>query len=255
MKPSEHPLAGLRILVTRPKELTHNLALQIETAGGEAVLYPVINIQEPENTRQRDEILKKLSSFDIAIFISPTAVRKTLEHINQLPSALKIAAIGSSTENSLESSGINVSIKPEGHNSESLLNHTELQSSKITGKSIIIFRGEGGREVLGDTLESRGCHVRYAEMYRREKTKEMPPLSNEQLEKLDILTVTSNEGLQNLVDLSKNKSTIVKLPLIVPGDRCEALAKELGFQKIIKSQDARDASCIEALHSWATILI
>ena len=255
MEPPKQPLAGLKVLVTRPEELADNLALLIEQAGGSPVLYPVISIEEPKDAERYNKILKELSSFDIAIFISPTAVQKTLEHIDCLPSTLKVAAIGSSTANSLSKNNILVSIKPDGHDSESLLKHAEFQPDKIAGKSIVIFRGEGGREMLGNALKSRGSFIHYAEMYRRTRKKNLPPLSIEQLDNLDIITVTSNEGLQNLFDLTGNKPALLKLPLIVPGKRCEGLARELGFQNIVRSKDARDTSCIEALRKWATILL
>jgi uroporphyrinogen-III synthase len=254
MEPAKQFLADLKVLVTRPKELANNLALLIEQAGGIPILYPVISIEEPKNTELRDRALKQLSSFDIAVFISPTAVRKTLEHVDRFPSTLRIAALGSSTANSLKQNNILVSIQPDGHDSESLLKHSELQPDKIAGKSIVIFRGEGGRNMLGNTLMSRGSHVHYAEMYRRARAKNRPPLSVEQLNNIDIITVTSNEGLQNLFELSANKQALLKLPLIVPGERCERLAKELGFHVVVKSSDARDISCIETLRNWATIL-
>jgi len=254
MEPAKQFLADLKVLVTRPKELASNLAFLIEQAGGIPVLYPVISIEEPNNTELRDRALKQLSSFDMAVFISPTAVRKTLEHVNQFPATLRIAALGSSTANSLKQNNIPVSIQPDGHDSESLLKLAELQPDKITGKSIVIFRGEGGRDMLGDTLASRGSHVHYAEMYRRACAKNKPPLSVEQLNDIDIITVTSNEGLQNLFELAENKPALLKLPLIVPGERCERLARELGFNEIVKSPDARDTSCLETLRSWTTIL-
>jgi uroporphyrinogen-III synthase len=254
MERPEQSLAGLKVLITRPKELANNLAHLVEKAGGAPVLYPVISIEEPENTEQYCKALDTLSSVDIAIFISPTAVRKTFEHINHLPATIKVTAIGSSTEKSLNDNNVLISFQSDGHNSESLLKCPELQSGNISAKKILIFRGEGGRERLANTLKERGALVDYAEMYRRVRTKNASPLTADQISKLDIITVTSNEGLQNLFDLAENRQALLKLPLLVPGERCEILAKQLGFHNVIKSKDARDASCIEALHSWATIL-
>jgi uroporphyrinogen-III synthase len=254
MQPSMPSLSGLTILVTRPKELADNLALLIKQAGGTPVLYPVISIEEPDNTQQRDNVLNNLSSYDIGIFISPSAVRKTFEQINKLPATLKLAAIGSGTEKSLAHKNVVVSISSEGHDSESLLEHPELQSDKVSGKSIIIFKGQGGRELLDKTLASRGGNVKNVEVYQRKCAKGAPALSIEQLEKIDIITITSSEGLQNLVDLSENQQALLKLPLLAPGERCLQLAKSLGFSNIVGSQNATDASCLDTLLNWATIL-
>ena len=244
-------LHGLNILVTRPKELTKNLAQLIEREGGKAVLYPVITIEDINTAGISDKILNRLSSFDIAIFISPTAVSKTFETIESLPSTLKVAAIGSSTESALTKHNVVVSIKTDGHTSEALLCHEQFQDKQIRGKSIVIFRGVGGREQLGNTLISRGGKISYAEMYKRVRPQNMASITDNKLNAVNIITVTSNEGLQNLFDLTINKSLLTQKPLLVPGSRCKKLAETLGFSNITQSDNATDAACINALKSWA----
>lgn len=244
------PLIGLTILVTRPVELADNLAGLIKAAGGTPILYPVIEIIDTDKPAIRDTMLGKLAAYDLAIFISPSAVIKTFERIQQLPPKLNVVAIGSSTEKHLLSKGVRPSFQSEGNDSEALLKHAELQHDVIAGKSIVIFRGQGGRELLGNTLSERGAEVNYIEIYKRVPAKNRPPLTEAQIEKLDIVAVTSNEGLSNLVDLAENKSTLFSVPLLVPGDRSETLARQLGFSTIIKSRDATDIACIETLAAW-----
>ena len=74
------------------------------------------------------------------------------------------------------------------------------------------------------------------------------------LAQADIITVSSNEGLQNLFDLAANSSDLVRQPLIVPGERALALAKTLGFSNIHVAENATDRAFLEALeHALAEL--
>lgn len=251
MKPQHSKLHGLTVLVTRPIELAKQLAQKIKQHGGHSIIYPVISIEAPDKSSQRDQLLQQLDDFDIAIFISPTAVRKTFEHISALPPALQVVAIGSSTEKTLKQLKVTVAIKPEGHSSEALLCHEQLQTRQINGKSIVIFRGAGGREHLGNILISRGGNVCYAEMYQRVLPRNAASLTDKELNTINVITITSNEALQNLFDLTKNRALLTQNPLIVPGGRCKKLAETLGFTEIIQSDNATDTACISTLKKWA----
>ena len=58
-----------------------------------------------------------------------------------------------------------VIVPSERFDSEALLALPELET--VAGKRIAIFRGEEGRELLGDTLRARGASVEYVACYRR----------------------------------------------------------------------------------------
>ena len=240
------PLQNKTILITRPEALADSLLQRIKKAGGIAQHYPVLRINGIEESADLSSSINNLSTFDIAIFISPTAVQKTLEKIKPLPEHLALAVIGRSTEAMLKKWGYQAQIIPDDFNSESLLQHPSLQQDKIIDKSIVIFRGVGGRDLLSNTLTQRGANVIYIETYKREKNP-LASLSLEQLSHLDALTVTSNEGLQNLFDLTDDKSSLTELPIFVPGDRAQQLAKSLGFSHIIQASNATDDACLESL--------
>ncbi|MDH5388675.1 MAG: uroporphyrinogen-III synthase [Gammaproteobacteria bacterium] len=244
------PLENISVLITRPESLANSLKQLITKAGGTAILYPVIKITPIDDSLSLRSITDNLSKFDIAIFISPTAVSITLEKIKSLPENLKLAVIGSSTETMLKKYGYQAQIIPAEFTTESLLQHLSFQQPNVATKEIIIFRGEGGRELLGNTLIQRGANITYAETYRREKN-QLGSLNHDQLNHIDVLTVTSNEGLQNLFDLtdSESKTMLINLPLIVPGDRAHRLATQLGFKKIIQASNATDDACIQAISS------
>ena len=243
---THRPLQDLKVLVTRPVERAAGLCRLIEQAGGTALQFAAIEITAPADTQSREYARDHLAEFSLAIFISPTAVEKTFEFLPEIPANIRITAIGSRTASALESRGLNIDIVPDGHDSESLLEHPELQAEHIAGKNILIFKGEGGRELLGDTLGSRGAEVVYADMYRR-ALPSSPGKLDQYLVEADIITVSSNEGLQNLFELASEKTSLARHWLIVPGKRAFTLAKKLGFSNILTAENATDEAFLNAL--------
>jgi uroporphyrinogen-III synthase len=246
MQQTNRPLQDVKVLVTRPLQRAAGLCQMIEQAGGTALQFAAIEITGPKDSKSREYARDHISEFALAIFISPTAVEKTFEFLTTLPDGIRVSAIGSRTASALEAIGQNVDINPDGHDSESLLQHPQLQAGQVAGKKIVIFRGEGGRTLLGDTLQSRGAEVFYADMYRR-----TPPTSalqlSQYLAEADIVAISSNQGLRNLYDLSGDKDSLTRHVLVVPGERSFTLAKALGFRNIYIAENATDEACMNAL--------
>ena len=76
------PLAGIDILVTRPTHQAGELADKIRIAGGNPVLFPVLEILDIPNLHPLLDLIGRLDEFDIAIFISPNAVVKAMSLIS-----------------------------------------------------------------------------------------------------------------------------------------------------------------------------
>ena len=232
------PLDRRRVLVTRPREQASALAALILEAGGEPVLFPAIEIVSTTDPSRFHRIADRLDQFDLAIFISPTAVQKAFELLQarrpRWPEHLRVAAIGGGSARELERQGFTAVIVPPGEaDSEALLASPEL--GDVHGKSIVVFRGEGGRELLGDTLAGRGARVEYAECYRRTR----PAVSATEpawvRDALDAVTVSSSEGLANLDALLRawRRDWLRESPLFVPHARVAAEAARLGASKTI----------------------
>ncbi len=243
-----NPLSDKTILITRPDGREDHLRCLIERAGGKVIHYPVIHIQPPPelDITQLIHLREKLHSFTVAIFISPTAVEQSQIYFPALPEHFTIAAIGSKTSLALREQGLSVDIEASGHNTESLLKDPFFQMPKIQGQRILIFRGTGGRALLGDTLIRRGAQVRYVETYQRELPPH-PPLSEQQISEISAITISSNEGLDNLITLMEDPSLIINTPLVVPSPRARTLAREHGFKTIISAPNATDEATINAL--------
>jgi len=241
-------LLNKTILITRPLGREAHLRQIIEQAGGKVIHYPVISINPPTDLEieQLMQLRERLQSFTMAIFISPTAVDQSQTYFPVLPEHLTIASIGKKTTQALARHHINVDLEAPGYNSESLLRIDAFQMPKVQGQRILIFRGNGGRAYLGDTLIKRKAQVRYVETYHREIPSH-PPLSLEQIKTLDAVTVSSSEGLENLIALMEDPGLLVDIPLIVPSPRSVTLARQHGFRKIIAADNATDEATLSAL--------
>ena len=163
------PLSGRGIVVTRPREHALALAERIRAAGGDPILFPTIEILPPENPGAVSSLIARLDGFQLAIFVSPTAAMRGHAMVmgsRNWPKDLRVAAVGNGTASALEERGFRAVIAPAGEaDSEALAGLPELQD--LQGRSVVIFRGQGGREWLRAKLEARGARVEYAECYRR----------------------------------------------------------------------------------------
>lgn len=244
-------LVGLKIAVTRPRDQAAQLARRIEQAGGIPLLFPLLEILPVEDTRTLQEQISRLAQFDLAIFISPNAVQYGIAAIRaagDLPPSLHIATVGQGSAKALRKLGIKEVIAPtERFDSEGLLALPELQD--VAGWNILILRGDGGRELLGDTLKARGATVEYAACYRRRK----PKLDVATLLDAAALTVTSSEALESLWQMSNDgqRHNLCRLPLFVPHRRIAELAQRQGWHQVLLA-GADDEGLLSALLVWAS---
>ena len=218
-------LRGRSILVTRPRAQAARLARLIEQAAGQTLLFPAIEIEDVPPPAA----LSRLHEFDLAIFVSPTAVAKALPQVRAWPVALRVAAVGAGTRRALEQHGVAHVISPAtGADSEALLATREL--GDVAGQRIAILRGDGGRALLGDTFVERGAKVEYVTCYRRLVPK--PPAHPWKAGDLDAVTVSSSQGLENLfavLDPGMLRST----PLFVPHARIAERARALAVREVV----------------------
>jgi len=232
------PLAGRHIVITRPAGQATHLAEALAEQGAKPVLFPVLAIADVEDLDPLLDLAIRLDDYDWAVFVSPNAVDRALSVIlarRRWPATLRVATMGHSSEQALARFGVSRVVAPqERFDSESLAALPELQD--MAGKRVIVFRGDGGRELLGDTLKARGASVDYVTCYRRGK----PAADSATLLKrwndgqLDAVTLTSSEGLRNLWEMlgPLGQAWLRKTPVFVPHARIAAQAQALGLHEI-----------------------
>ena len=250
-------LQGVSVLVTRPAHQAGRLIELIEQAGGEAVLFPTMEIGEPRDPAVLQRIIQRLDDFDMAIVISPNAITRTMERIgacHNLPAHLQLACVGQGSARALQQLGCTQVIAPTTKfDSEALLALPPLQ--QVAGKKIVIFRGDGGREMLGNTLQQRGAQVEYAECYRRTlPTTDIAPLVARWAQGgIHIVSVTSTQGLRNLHEMldGKGRKYLINTPIVVISGQTAAVCRELGMrQNPLLAGEASDDAVVNTIKTW-----
>lgn len=253
-------LQGLGVLVTRPEHQADALCQLIEHWGGMAIRCPALLISEPQDWTPARAIFARLADYELAIFTSANAVSRALPLILErggIPPSLEIAAIGQATAQALARHGIAHCLHPAtGFNSEAVLALPRVQN--VAGQAVMIVRGEGGRELLAETLTARGAVVAYAEVYRRERpTADLQPLLDRwQRGEIGTVVVTSSETLRNLFDMLgvAGQDDLRQTVIITVSDRTRQLAAQLGCRHLRLAREASDHAIVAALLDLATNL-
>ena len=249
-------LAGRVVVITRPAHQAHHFQALVKQVGVEVALCPTIHIQPLTDNEATAACLADLLAYQIVIFISANAVQFAYDLCNttqrQQLAQLCLGAIGKKTAEALVKLGYKVDlVAPSGFTSEDFLQLAAVQ--QLHNQRLLIVRGQGGRELLANSLSERGASVDYLDVYQRVKP---APLNWQQLRYLKIhadrliISFTSAESVHNFLGLIANSLDLSKLTLLVGGQRIAQTARMAGFSGIlIVADDPSDESMFKALLS------
>ncbi len=158
----KRPLAGVRVLLTRPKELSSRLAALLRRDGAEVLELPAIRTVPLEEDGAMRDSLKALekSGYDWLVFTSPSGVRIFFEKLMELSDIralgrVKVAAIGQGSAKALRSFGVKADFVPSEYDGETL--GRELRRVCKSGDRLLIPRAKLGNHELVDELSRDGA--------------------------------------------------------------------------------------------------
>jgi len=245
----------MAVLVTRPGQQGRSLCKLLSEVGIASHHQPLIDIQPGEQLKRLES---DLFNFDIIIAVSQHAALATDTYLKQYSQTWPIKptyiAVGQKTAHVLSNATQQKVHYPEISDSEHLLQHDELQA--VTGKRILILRGNGGRELIFDTLTTKGAIVEYREVYKRENLAFrsdllVPIWQNDQIKQL---VITSSGQLSYFVSQlsEQQKNWLFTLHLYVPSERIAQQAREVGFQVVTNTFSASNKVLLAALRPSET---
>lgn len=168
----------MRVLVTRPQAQAQAWVRSLAAFGIDAVALPLIDIGPPADIDAVADAWRALGGYRLVVFVSPNAADRFFDLRPAgaaWPAAAMAASVGPGTSETLRGRGVPAEciVEPPASSprfdSESLWEALSARAD-WSGASVLVVRGDGGREWLADTLRAQGARVAFVSAYRR-----MPP--------------------------------------------------------------------------------
>jgi uroporphyrinogen-III synthase len=251
------PLAGLRIVVTRPEDQAGELCDGLRARGAEPVFFPVIAIAAPQPGGPLDQAIAHLPDYDWAIFTSVNGVEHFWARLaeaarladGELPSAplsrAKIAAIGPKTAEALRARGVKVGLVPGEYRAEAILD----EIGDVRGERVLLPRADIARPELADGLRARGARVDEVPAYHTVPGNP-PPAAFEALRAgVDVVTFTSSSTVRHFVALTHPLDYGDPLIACI-GPVTADTARELGLRVDVVAEEYTVEGLLKALEGY-----
>ncbi|VVE28033.1 bifunctional uroporphyrinogen-III synthetase/uroporphyrin-III C-methyltransferase [Pandoraea capi] len=295
-------------ILTRPDGQAQTLARALHAEGIDTLEFPLLHIAaqaDPAALAALDAALASLSSYALAVFVSPNAVMHALARLTYLqpangdgttnadevrgageagarwPQTLPVAVVGPGSAQALADAGIaspghRVIVPPGGpdarFDSEALLEALDLPA--LAGRRVLLVRGDGGRELLADTLRANGAQLDIVSAYTRRARApdaaawaalEARLASHDGAERC-AWVLTSSEAVRHLATLLAARygtrdgvhtpgtpqvlAQILAAPCFTSHTRIADAARSAGFDRITQCAPGDD-NLLAALKTWA----
>ena len=244
-------LHGVGVLVTRPEAAAARLAGAFAAEGADAVCVPSIVIVPAADTRSVERLRDRLADVSVAVFTSVNAVDGYFGSMaddagERLPPV--VLAVGRATAKALHGRGAaGVDLPSVRFDSEGLLACAQLDARRVAGRLIAIVKGEGGRDLLARDLSRRGAEVIEANVYRRRAPERLADRLDSVRDSIDVVTATSAEALQNLLDAAPWTASWLSCRMLVTvSARVAGIARARSLSRVAVAEGADTASIVEA---------
>lgn len=248
-------MTGWRLLLTRPADECKVLAGMLAEQGIHSSSLPLLAIEPLVETPEQRSLIMELDRYPAVIAISKPAARLGLELLDrywpQPPYRQVWFTPGAASGAILADYGLAVCWPEDGDDSESLLEMPHLAEALAQpDPRVLLIKGEGGRELLADTLRARGVQVDTLILYRR-RLPEYPSdilLQTIQAERLNGLAISSGQGLQYLQELAASTWPVLnRLTFFVPSSRVADMARQKGVGNVVACRGAGTPALLAAL--------
>ena len=202
------PLAGKRLVITRAPEQAREIIRALEALGAEVLLLPMVEFAPPDDWRELDDALRKLSGFDAILFLSRNAVRYIFKRCHELgikcealqSSKCLIAAVGPGTAQAIALEGFRVDYIARNQTGEALVKEL---GDRVAERKVLLPRSDRGDARLSKALRKSGAQLTEVIAYRTAAPEEIKPelLAHVRGGEVDAVVFASPSAFHNFSDI------------------------------------------------------
>ena len=250
----------MRIVVTRPVAQADDWVRDLQAKRLDAVALPLIGIAPAQDLGALDREWQAIAQRRLVVFVSPNAVQQFFANRPggvAWPATSWAASPGPGTTRALLALGVPAAriIEPAADaaqfDSESLW--LQLARHDWHNASVLVVRGDGGRDWLADMLREHGAQVGHVAAYRRA----LPQLNAEMRAVLNaalaapashVWLFSSSEAIANLAALAPPQTNWHAGRAIGTHPRIVAKALQQGFGDVVAARPSLGAvvACIQS---------
>lgn len=248
-------LDGCRVLVTRAEPQASGLIHLLEAAGAVVTHLPAIHFEPPPSWESLDRLIDTPGDWDWIVFTSTTGVEFFASRAHAKgcdPSSVcraKVAAVGPTTAEALQSLGIEPDIVPRRFTGADI---PRTMPDNHEGLHIAVVRALEGRDDLIDALRDRGGAIHLAVAYETRGLESLPDGIRRALVDgaIDVLTFTSPSTAENVLrhlTLMELKLVRTRSKFVSIGPTTTSALHALGVEDVKEATSANMESLVEAV--------
>jgi uroporphyrinogen III methyltransferase/synthase len=161
------PLAGRRVLTTRPTAQAGDVLSMLHRAGAHGLCIPAVEIVPPDSWEPLDQAIREAANFDWIVFSSQNGVETFCDRLlaqgdARLLGTARLAAVGPRTADALTARGLACDLVPATHSAAGLL---ACFAQEPANRRFLLIQADRGRDTLQQELIARHHHVQRVTAY------------------------------------------------------------------------------------------
>jgi len=245
-------LAGVRVLVTRPRERSQELCFLLEDEGAQVFSLPLLEFLPPEDERPLRCAAEQIHQYGWIAFASPLAVRALVAAVRQAGTLerlerLKLAAVGPGTASELAAHNLSVAKQAQLHTGAGLAQ--ALVGSMGTDEQVLIPAAQEGRPELEDALRAAGIRVVKVAAYRSQpRSVDLAALRELASDPPQVVLFGSPRSVQAFFDLasSDDASGLKRAKFVAIGPTTAAALDRLGVAPAAVAERPTSEALVDA---------
>lgn len=221
------------VILTRQARYLGNTAAILQRLNFQPAHIPTLKV-EPKFSQEVLKIFTDISQYNDVIFTSRNAVQVGMGIIEKkggMPVSTRVMAVGAETAKQLYSYGIDALFPEKGSGAKALLKVGPMKD--LSGKKILLVRGEVGLDWPAQEMRDRGAEVIEAKCYAQNSPENCADRIKEVYEqnaRVEGLFIHSSQSLLNLLEAAGEFAERLKqVKLVVGSENIQATAKKVGW--------------------------